>query len=58
MFILDQWHTYYENNEMSTLWYNDTTFEMELVPKETVDIMSSPAFLTLIEELKFGLENK
>lgn len=51
MFILDQWYTYYENNEMST-------FEMELVPKETIDIMSFPAFLTLIEELKFELENK
>lgn len=58
MFILDQWYTYYENNEMSTLWYNNTTFEMELVPKETIDIMSFPAFLTLIEELKFELENK
>lgn len=58
MFILDQWHTYCESNEMDTTLYNDTTFEMELVPKETVDIMSFTAFLTLIEELKFELDNK
>ena len=55
MFILDQWHIYYENNKLATM-YNDITFEMELVPKDTVDIMSFPAFLTLIEELKFEIE--
>lgn len=58
MFILDQW--YYCIDMLTypqTSYIKDTTFEMEAIPNETIEIMSLPAFLTLLESLKLDVKS-